>query len=125
MSLRDKLVERVQPFLDPGEQVEQVFLVQSGANPNFMFLSLWVNILAKHKVVAVTNHSIVVLATKSAMSVTKPKSLVQRMPRQTRLGPVSGTLWSQIAIPGDKKTWVHRRYFKDVEAADAGVTGPS
>ena len=33
MALRDKLVERVQPFLEPGEQVQAVFLAQTGPNP--------------------------------------------------------------------------------------------
>jgi hypothetical protein len=38
VALRDKLKERVQPLLEPDEEVQQVFLAQSGPNPNLMFL---------------------------------------------------------------------------------------
>ena len=33
MALRDKLASRTQPFLEPGEQVTQIFAAQSGPNP--------------------------------------------------------------------------------------------
>jgi hypothetical protein len=43
MALRDKLHERVQPHLQPGEQVEEVFPAQGGVSPwlnNGMFGAL-------------------------------------------------------------------------------------
>src|SRR4051812_31714723 len=57
MALRDKLRERVQPYLEPGEQVQQVFLAQAGMNPMVMpLLGGLIVLLATHpKIVAVTD----------------------------------------------------------------------
>ena len=44
--------------------------------------------------------------------------VVGTFPRETRLGPFSGKLWSRLEL-GDNQYWVHRRFRKDVEAADA------
>jgi len=40
MALRDKLEERVQPLLEPAEQVQEVWWAQTGPNPNFVLADL-------------------------------------------------------------------------------------
>lgn len=120
MALRDKLKERVQPLLEPGEQIEQVFLAQSGPNPNLTFVTYLVMFMNKYFVVAVTDRA-VVLCNAGMMTPSKPKAIAERLPRQTRIGPVAGTLWSRTNLPGGK-TWVHRRFYHDVEAADSALT---
>ena len=55
MAIREKLRERVQPFLEPGEQVQAVFPAQTGPNPNFMFLTWLVIFWTKYVVVAATD----------------------------------------------------------------------
>ncbi len=117
-ALRAKLRERVQPFLEPGEHVEQVFLAQTGPNPNLVFLTYLVLFFSKYRVIAVTDRSVVVLGA-GVWRQSFPKGVIERLPRGTGLGPTSGALWSALNLPGDKKTWVHRRFYHDVEAADA------
>jgi len=38
------------------------------------------------------------------------------LPRTVRLGPARG-VWHSVELPSGK-VWIHRRFFKDVEAAD-------
>jgi hypothetical protein len=52
------------------------------------------------------------------MAPSKPKSLLSRGPRNVRLGPLSG-LWGQIHL--DQRYWVHKRFHKDVAAADQAL----
>ncbi len=116
MALRDKLAERVTPLLEAGEQPQQVFLAQGGANPwlaNGLGL-LGRALLAKPRIIAVTNRAIVVI--EANFNGTKPTKVLARLPRSTRLGEVSG-LWSAINIGGEK-LYVHKRFHTDVEAAD-------
>jgi hypothetical protein len=45
MALRDKLAQWAAPFLEPGEQIQSMFVAQSGASPYWRFLSSWIVIL--------------------------------------------------------------------------------
>jgi len=121
MALREKLVERVQPYLEEGEQVEQVFTAQSGPNPYWFFLTWIIAFMVKYRIVAVTNKNIVVL--ESAKTGYKPKALLAREPLATRLGPMSG-LWGTTELAGEKM-YVHKRFHKDVAAADAALDAGS
>lgn len=38
MSLRDSLAQRARPFLEPGEQIQAVFMAQSGVSPYLLLL---------------------------------------------------------------------------------------
>jgi hypothetical protein len=121
MALRDKLRDRMQPFLEPGEQVQQAFLAQTGPSPWWMFLTSFILFATKWYVVAVTDRSIVIARSPWWMS-TKPKELVARLPRAVQLGPVNG-LWAGpfYLTPDGKKAWVHKRFHKDIEAADMAL----
>jgi hypothetical protein len=118
MGIREKLSARVQPLL-PGENVQQIFLAQSGASPwianAFGFLGQSV---VRRRIVAVTDRSVTVFATD--FNGTNPKGLLRRLPRETKLGPAKG-VWSLINLGGDEKTWVHAKFRKDVQAADGVV----
>jgi len=103
-------------MLAPGERVEEVFLAQSGPNPNLVYLSYFSFFFSSYRVIAVTDRAIVVCgATRWRPSV--PMVVVERLARSTQLGPLSGALWSQVRLPG-KRTWVHRRFYDVVLAAD-------
>jgi hypothetical protein len=118
MALRDKLTSRVQPMLEPGEQVQQVFMAQGGANPFFALVSIWVVIFTgKYRIVAVTDRAIVVFKGKS-ISPSFPAELLGRGPRHI-MGPAKG-FWSKCNV-GPEKLWVHKRFHKDVNAADAAT----
>ena len=121
MALRDKLRERAQPFLEPGEQIQAVFLAQTGPSPWFAALS-WLIVLfgAKYYVVVATDRNIVLLKA-SAWVPSNVKGLDRRLPRSTRFGPLSG-LWGKSEALG-ATTHIHKRFHGDVEVADsmAGV----
>ena len=103
-------------MLAPGERVEEVFLAQVGPNPNVVFLSYFSLFFNHYRVIAVTDRAIVVCAA-TFWRPTFPTAVIERLSRSTQLGPLSGTLWSQVRLPG-KRTWVHRRFHDDVLAAD-------
>jgi hypothetical protein len=118
MGRRESLQERVQALL-PDEQVQQVFMAQAGANPwignSFGLLGQF---MVKRRIIAVTDQAVVVFG--ATFNGTTPTEMIRRLPRQTRLGPVKG-IWSTINI-GAEKTWVHRKFHKDVKAADAALS---
>ncbi len=115
MALRDKLRERCQPLLEPGEKIEQIFLAQAGPSPYWLFLTYLMFFWTKYQIIAITDRNLVVFGA-SAMNPAKPRGLQARLPR-TRLGPLSG-LWAKIVLDG-KRHFVHKRFHKDVAAADA------
>jgi hypothetical protein len=120
MALRDKLAERATPFLEPGEQIQSVFLAQSGASPYWVFLTYWIVILtAGYATIVVTDRAVVVLRN-GRLTGSKAKSLLARLPRQPMDSP-SG-LWGQVHL-GGTRYWVHKRFHKDVEAANAAIAG--
>lgn len=121
MAIRDKLVERSQPHLEPGEQIQQVFLAQTGPNPMLGALTYLIAFWVKYYVVVVTDRGIVFLRS-GVLTPSKPKSLYKRVARQTTLGPLSG-LWGKMMVDGER-FWVHKRFHKDVAAAD-GQTMPA
>lgn len=122
MALRDKLRTRSQPFLDPGEQIQAVWLGQSGPSPWFAALSFWITLIAGHyHVVVATDRAIVVLDS-GKLTPAKPKGLRVRGPRNVHLGPCHG-LWGEINL--DQRYYVHKRFHKDVAVADAALAQAS
>ena len=120
MAIRDKLAQRATPFLEPGEQIQSVFLAQSGASPYWSFLSAWIVIItAGYATVVVTDRAIVVLRNGRLLG-SVAKSLIARLPRQPMDSP-SG-LWGQVHL-GGTRYWVHKRFHKDVAAASAVIQG--
>lgn len=118
MALRDSMRTSAAAYLQPGEPVQAVIGAQT-ASPMlaaltgvFVFLGL-----NRYRMLAVTPNRIVVLDT-GKMSMAKARGVVMELPRSTRLGPATG-VWHQIPA-GDETLRVHRRFFKDVEAADGG-----
>jgi hypothetical protein len=121
MSIKSKLEKNVQPQLEPGETLQAVFPAQGGINPWLMIftgylLFIW---LAKYVIVAVTDKRILVFKA-SPLATTKPKELLGTFPRDTRFGKVSG-IFGKIEL-GGTKYYVHKRFHKEVEAADAAST---
>ena len=118
MALRDKLRERVQPLLEPGEQVQAVIPCQTGPSPWFAALS-WLIVLfgAKYYLLVATDRNLVAIRA-GAWVPFKPKAVEQRLPRSTRIGPVSG-MWGRSDVLG--KTHIHKRFHQDVEVADSMI----
>jgi hypothetical protein len=119
-SLREKLTDRARPYLEPGEQVQQSFMSQAGPSPYWSFLTYLIYFKVKPRVIVVTDRRILVLPA-GRMVPSKPAAgePIAVLPRQTPLGPVSG-LWATMNLGGEK-LWVHRRFHKDIAAADAAI----
>jgi hypothetical protein len=118
MALRDKLIERVQPLLDQGETIQQVMPAQQG-QPWLMGFGLLGAMFVKPRILAVTDKRIVLFSA-GRMAGTQPKEKVAEAPRQTKLAP-SGAVWLKTTLAG-QTVYVHRRFKKDVEAADAALS---
>jgi hypothetical protein len=107
------------PYLRPGEQVQAVI----GAQTASQWLAALTGVFAflafnRYRILIVTPARILVLdAGKTSMKTAR--DVVTELPRSTRLGPATG-MWHQIQA-GDETLRVHRRFFKDIQTADAAV----
>ncbi len=121
MALRDKMIDEARPHLQPGENVQAVFAAQA-ASPFWSLLSYWI-IIAKdaYRAVIVTDQRILVFRT-SRIRFTSFKAVERELPRLTHLGPPEGKLWYTTSALGEE-LWIARRFFSDVEAADAALAG--
>lgn len=116
MAIRDKMTANAAPFLDPGEKVQAVFGAQT-TSAYFVLISVWIIIFANaYRVVVVTDKRILVCRS-GRFSTTPVKEVLRELPRGTRIGPASG-LWWRCETLGEK-LYVHKRFHKDVEAADS------
>jgi hypothetical protein len=123
MALRDKLRRNAEPRLEQGETVQAVFAAQTGPSPYFLFLSYIFFFWMRYVVVAATDRRIVVFKS----SVWRPSTVgepIETFSRETRLGPPGGGLWHKLEL-GGTRYWVHRRFFKDVRAADEAAPAPA
>ena len=118
MAIRDKLRRNAEPHLEAGEQIQSIFTAQTGPNPYLSILTYLVFFWIKYYAIAATDRRILVFRA-SALRPSKIKSLVETFPRETRLGDMKG-LWDKFTL-GGQRYWVHKRFHKDVEAADAAL----
>ena len=118
MALRDKLVQKVTPMLEPGEQVQAVFVGQTASQYWAMLGFVWFLAKNRYYTVAVTDRRIA-LFEGGRMTLASPKTLAASLPRHTKLGPATG-LWWKTQI-GGVQLHVHKRFHKDVAQADAIV----
>jgi hypothetical protein len=119
MALRDSMRESAAQFLQPGEPVQAVI----GAQTASQWLAALTGVLVflglnEYRIIAVTPSRIVVLDA-GRVSFKKARGVVVELPRATRLGPASG-VWHKVPA-GSETLRVHRRFFKDLETADAAV----
>ena len=117
MALRDSMVESAAPYLRPGETVQAVFGPQTASQWLAALTGIFIFLgLNSYRIVAVTPDRILILDT-GHLSMKKARGVVGELPRSTRLGPGTG-LW-HVVPAGSEKLRVHRRFFKDLEAADS------
>jgi hypothetical protein len=119
VALRDSMRESAAQYLQPGETVQAVIGAQTASQwmaaltGFFVFLSL-----NRYRILAVTPTRIVVLDA-GKVSMKKARGVVMELPRSTRLGPGTG-IWHRIPA-GSETLRVHRRFYKDIDAADAAA----
>ncbi|QCW51690.1 hypothetical protein FE634_17050 [Nocardioides dongxiaopingii] len=115
MALRDTMLEKARPHLQPGEQVQAVFGGQK-ISQWWLLLSVLILVFAnKYRVVVVTDRRILVLAG-TTWSQSKVTGVLAEVPRSVQVGPPSGLWWRCTSL--GEPLHVHRRFHKDVVAAD-------
>lgn len=120
MAIRDKIAANAQPHLQPGEQIQAAFSGQTHSQMLMALMGLPFLIMNEYRTVVATDRRILVFNS-GKFSTTKASSVVAELPRGTRLGPASG-LWHKMTV-GNEQIQVHKRFHKDVEAADRAVVG--
>jgi hypothetical protein len=119
MALRDSMSASAVQFLRPGERVQAVIGAQTASQWLAALTGVFVFLgLNRYRIIAVTTDRIVVLDT-GKVSMKTARGVVTELPRSTRLGPGTG-MWHQIPV-GEETLRVHRRFFKDIETADAAA----
>jgi hypothetical protein len=120
MALRDSMRTSAAQYLQPGEPIQAVIGAQTASQYVAALAGVFVFLgLNRYRIIAVTPTRIVVLdAGKTSMK--NARGVLTELPRSTRLGPATG-MWHQIPVGGETLR-VHRRFFKDVEAADSVAT---
>lgn len=115
---RADLVEGALPFLPVGSVVRQAFIGQAAPSFGYFILTYLTGFLSrnKYRCVVVSDDAITVLDSSKWSGGARPQELVGRMPRHTRLGPVSGR-WAQVDLLGERH-WVHQRFHDQIAAAD-------
>jgi hypothetical protein len=116
---RADLVERARPFLPLGSTIRQVFIGQTA--PHFAYfivtyLSGLTMFWNRYRCIVVAEDAIYVLDCTKWSGGAKPRTMAGRLPRHTRLGPVSGR-WSEVHLLGERH-WVHKRFHGQIAAAD-------
>lgn len=117
MALRDSMTASAAQYLRPGETVQAVFGAQTASAWLAALTGFLVFLgLNSYRIVVATPQRIVVLDA-GRTSMKKARGVVTELPRSTRLGPATG-VWHRIPAGGETLR-VHRRFFKDIETADA------
>ncbi|HYI62096.1 MAG TPA: hypothetical protein VEW93_09865 [Acidimicrobiales bacterium] len=116
MAIRDKIRDKAQPQLQPGEQVQAVFPGQTQSQWLILAGYIFFFILNSYRCVVVTDRRIVVFDS-GKFAQANPSKILYEAPRTTRLGPPGG-LWHKVSFPSEDLR-VHKRFHKDIEQADA------
>ena len=119
MALRDKLRANAAHLLQPGETIESIFCAQT-TSQYFALISVWIIIFTNaYRVVVVTDRRILVCSS-GRFTMTPVKEILRELPRQTKIGNPSGLWWRCDSL--GERLYVHKRFHKDVNAADAVPT---
>lgn len=115
VAIRDKMRANAAHVLQPGENVQAVFAGQT-VSPYWILVSSLIILFGNtYRVVVVTDRRIL-LCRSGRLRMTSVNEVLRELPRGTRIGPPEG-LWWRCETLGEK-LYVHRRFHKDVNAAD-------
>ena len=114
------LLESVVPLLEPGEQPRYVITGQTGIKPSFRWISFWLVIANKARIVVVTDRRIAVLkGGQLRWKRSQPKALLYSLPRST---PIKhGTRgWTKVQL-GNELIWISRSAYPVMDKANAEI----
>jgi hypothetical protein len=116
-----KVRDRVRALVDDGEVVQAAFPAHIGPTPwlGGAIGAVVYAFVAKFRIIVATDRSIIVMRASWYRPKT-PQEVLERLPRDTRLGPFEGKVWGKVHVAGERH-WVHRLYRSEVTAADAAL----
>ena len=116
IAIRERIIENVQPLLEPGEQIQAVIPAQTKSGWLGALGGILLIFFNRYRPVVVTDRRIVITdAGRWAQS--KPKTIVASVPRSTQIGPPSGLWWKSSSL--GQPLFINKRFHKDVEQADS------
>ena len=116
VAIREKIKEKAQGLLEPGEQIQAVIPAQTRNGWLGALGIIWLIFTNRYRPVVVTDRRIAITDSgKWAMA--KPTTIVASLPRNTQIGPASGIWWKSTTL--GQTLYVHKRFHKDVELADS------
>ena len=122
MAIRDKIRKNAASVLQPGESIQSVFCAQT-VSAYFALISYWILLFANaYRVVVVTDRRILVCRSGRLVQ-SQVKGIEREFPRSTRIGDPDGLWWPCTTL--GNKLYIHRRFHKDVRAADAALYSAS
>ena len=122
MAIRDKIRKNAASVLQPDESIQAVFCAQT-VSAYFALISYWIILFSNaYRVVVVTDRRILVCRSGRLVQ-TQVKGVEREFPRDTRIGEPDGLWWPCTTL--GNKLYIHRRFHKDVRAADAALYGAS
>lgn len=114
LGARQAIEASVADDLLPGETVLETFGAQTGPNPMWAALLIWIVIFgSNYRTVTLTNHGLLIHSA-NALRPFNAKKLLNRLPHNAPIGPVSG-LWSKVEFGGEQ-VWINKRFHKDIKA---------
>ena len=116
VAIRDKIKEKAQPLLEPGEQIQAVIPAQTKNGWLGALGIIWLIFTNRYRPIVVTDRRIAITDSgKWAMA--KPTTILASLPRNTQIGPPSGIWWKCTTL--GEPLFIHKRFHKDVDLADS------
>lgn len=113
-----KMLADCQAMAPPGVTIQYAWTAQNGLNPNWRFLSFWLLVANKGRIVAVTGDRRIALydAGRFKFNFRKPtKVLLVVTPDQVHFGALRGS-WSRITV-GPEQMWAPRKAYQIMQKA--------
>jgi hypothetical protein len=117
VALRDSMRDSAAPYLQPGETVQAVIGAQTASQWVAGLVGVFVFLGLNHYRILIVTPARILVLDAGKTSLKKARGVVTELPRSTRLGPGTG-IWHRIPA-GTENLRVHRRFFKDIDAADS------
>ena len=116
ITIRERISENVQPFLQPGEQIQAVIPAQTKSGWLGALGGIGLVFFNRYRPIIVTDRRILITdAGRWAQS--KPTTVVTSLPRTTQIGPASGIWWKSSSL--GQPLYVNQRFHKDILLADS------
>ena len=116
VAIRDKIKEKAQGLLEPGEQIQAVIPAQTRNGWLGALGIVWLIFTNRYRPIVVTDRRIAITDSgKWAMA--KPTTIVASLPRNTQIGPAKGIWWKSMTL--GQPLFIHKRFHKDVDLADS------